>query len=370
MANVSFKRGMQASLEALTNIEDGVFYLTTDTHKLYIGQDGELALLNECIKMVDYVENAPEGATQLPAANAVNAGELYYVKNGNIFCVSDGNSWNQINPNTDTKVTGAKVERISRDENGINYTLTLSRKDVSDVALTALTADFSISKEDIGSVVSGASVGLEVSSGNNAVNVKASGTGSDTTKFISFSAGEGIQVSANNGTISIVNTDPNQVQKITVDGIPTDVSDSIEVYSADKVDEKIEDSAKKLGAVRYSGVADSALPTTSTDENKIETGAMYLASADFAQGSESVKKGDMMIASVDPETKAITWHRIPSGDEIDTDTQYSMKAANNAIVLENSVDEAKKDTVSFNSSSLNISTNSNTISIDMQWGEF
>ena len=40
MANVLFKRGTQAELNALitaSKIKDGAFYLTTDTHRLYIG---------------------------------------------------------------------------------------------------------------------------------------------------------------------------------------------------------------------------------------------------------------------------------------------------------------------------------------------
>ena len=40
MANVLFKRGTQAELNALitaSKIKDGAFYLTTDTNRLYVG---------------------------------------------------------------------------------------------------------------------------------------------------------------------------------------------------------------------------------------------------------------------------------------------------------------------------------------------
>ena len=37
MANVIFKRGLQSNLPAAGSVEDGVFYLTTDTNRLYVG---------------------------------------------------------------------------------------------------------------------------------------------------------------------------------------------------------------------------------------------------------------------------------------------------------------------------------------------
>jgi hypothetical protein len=37
MSNVYFKRGMQKDLPT-SNIVDGAFYLTQDTHRLYVGQ--------------------------------------------------------------------------------------------------------------------------------------------------------------------------------------------------------------------------------------------------------------------------------------------------------------------------------------------
>ena len=42
MANVLFKRGSAADLKKLTSYEDGTFYLTTDTHRLYTGIQSEL----------------------------------------------------------------------------------------------------------------------------------------------------------------------------------------------------------------------------------------------------------------------------------------------------------------------------------------
>ena len=55
MANVLFKRGTQAELNALitaSKIKDGAFYLTTDTNRLYVGNGSTLAELNRYVKVV------------------------------------------------------------------------------------------------------------------------------------------------------------------------------------------------------------------------------------------------------------------------------------------------------------------------------
>jgi hypothetical protein len=40
MANVAFKRGLSANLP-IGNAVDGVFYLTTDTNRLYVGNSNK-----------------------------------------------------------------------------------------------------------------------------------------------------------------------------------------------------------------------------------------------------------------------------------------------------------------------------------------
>ena len=50
--NLFFKRGSQANLNNITASIDGAFYLTTDTNRLYIGNGGVPALLNQTVQMV------------------------------------------------------------------------------------------------------------------------------------------------------------------------------------------------------------------------------------------------------------------------------------------------------------------------------
>lgn len=102
MANIAFKRGLQASLAADTfTPQDGTFYLTTDSHRLYVGQDNTLVDLNKYIKEV-------ADQTALMALSAEN-GDFVYVKTGNMLVVCTDKTatsvtgrWTQVNTNTDT----------------------------------------------------------------------------------------------------------------------------------------------------------------------------------------------------------------------------------------------------------------------------
>jgi len=57
MANVKFLRGLQANLPVDGNAVDGVFYLTTDTNRLYIGDSSNnKKLLNQTVQIVPDLE--------------------------------------------------------------------------------------------------------------------------------------------------------------------------------------------------------------------------------------------------------------------------------------------------------------------------
>ena len=110
MANVIFKQGLQDSLDLLSTQKkaiEGAFYLTSDSHRLYIGlQDKTVAPVNEGVTTVP-------GVGSLPAANTLSklhAGEFYYATAENILCVFNGKEWIQINANTDTKIDGFEIE--------------------------------------------------------------------------------------------------------------------------------------------------------------------------------------------------------------------------------------------------------------------
>lgn len=106
MANVGFKLGLQTALDTLlaagknAGATEGSFYLTSDTHRLYIGNsDGSLSPVNEGVTTVASISNLPKVTTENAAAYV---GRFYYVTGSNILCVFNGKGWAQIN--TDTTV--------------------------------------------------------------------------------------------------------------------------------------------------------------------------------------------------------------------------------------------------------------------------
>lgn len=106
MANVMFKRGTNAELiekvQTGNKAQDGIFYLTTDTNRLYVGNDsGGLVELNQSITMVDSIGSLPTNTTE------ADLGQYYYIKDANVLACYTGEKtetnptgWIQINPDT------------------------------------------------------------------------------------------------------------------------------------------------------------------------------------------------------------------------------------------------------------------------------
>ena len=144
MANVLFKQGLQSSLKTIRDnlcAIEGTFYLTTDTHRLYIGRITDTPRSQAAIAAkggtatqdATHCDAVPvnEGVNyvatlgDLPTVTAENksqyAGQFYYVSGSNILCVYSGaangtnGGWVQINPNTNTKVEGFEYTVTTKD---------------------------------------------------------------------------------------------------------------------------------------------------------------------------------------------------------------------------------------------------------------
>ena len=126
--NVQFKQGTQAALNAYLPTSndatkkgkavEGAFYLTTDTHRLYIGRKvTSLPNPNPYNVAIDdvYPEEISTGIAtvadtgtlaQIQADGSAHDGDFYYIKDGNVLAVyeenasSTGGSWQQINSPT------------------------------------------------------------------------------------------------------------------------------------------------------------------------------------------------------------------------------------------------------------------------------
>ena len=106
--NLGFKVGPQSKIDAIisagTGAVEGVFYLTYDTHKLYIGvASGSVTPVNEGVVTVADVASLPQVTAQNKAALT---GSFYYATAENILCVYNGSAWAQIN--TDTYLVKSK----------------------------------------------------------------------------------------------------------------------------------------------------------------------------------------------------------------------------------------------------------------------
>ena len=100
-SNVCFLLGTQEKLNTMMTGKsgtNGTFYLTSDTHRLYIGtSDGSVQPVNEGVTTV-------KNLAALQGLQKPNAGEFYYLTDENILCVYNGTSWVQINSDTNTYV--------------------------------------------------------------------------------------------------------------------------------------------------------------------------------------------------------------------------------------------------------------------------
>ncbi len=300
MANVSFKRGLQADLPN-SNIVDGAFYLTTDTNRLYVGgANDKLELLNQSIKFYTYDDVFRENST-VPKVE----GQFYYLSDKNILCTfaktkthPDG-EWVQINPdhndNTLVYVSGLNVTKSNSAEGNtkkLTYTIELNqeKKESSDGSATpygdAITASFEINSEDLNKIASNVSVGLESKAIDNETNgfvLKNSGGGADSSKAVQIKGGDNVTITrAENGNITIAATDTNTTYDLTspvnstnimLNGGDTGQTPTIELSGDDKIIVKGENAGQITFSHATSNVAGDYNATNnydSTNVNKIK----------------------------------------------------------------------------------------------------
>lgn len=136
MANpmIKFLRGTQANFEAKSgSYSDGVFYLTTDTNRLYVGKDANTAeLLNSAINVYDSVAQLP--AT--PPYGEKDNDTFAYCVEENILAIyryddtGESGHWIQINSDTQNKSVANSVKADKdANQNVISATITTTVTD-------------------------------------------------------------------------------------------------------------------------------------------------------------------------------------------------------------------------------------------------
>lgn len=182
MANIAFKRGLAANLPA--SAADGVFYLTTDSHRLYVGQGTSLVELNRYILEVT-------DTSALPAAP--HEGDFVWVKSGNMLlvCTDPANTtsikrWTQINPpdtNDTIQVSSISTPTVSSSADGgitVSFSLNQTKTNIKGdaIQLAAIPVSFTISANDL-VTANKVAVDLDVASLDGGAKVTTGGAGAD-----------------------------------------------------------------------------------------------------------------------------------------------------------------------------------------------
>lgn len=148
MAQFRFLRGLEAQLPKTAT--DGYFYLTTDTHRLYVGQGEALVPVNEGVLTVANIEALPESA---------HAGDFYYATAENVLCVYNGSQFIQINPDTgmtsvEVAGEGNAVTAASYDPTTRKLTLTNGETFATKAQLDAISTSVEAAKPEVYQVTS------------------------------------------------------------------------------------------------------------------------------------------------------------------------------------------------------------------------
>ena len=345
MANVGFKLGTQAALNDLIangGAIEGVFYLTSNTNRLYIGKsDGTIASVNEGVITVANVNALPnsEATGRIPGA-------FYYATLENVLCVWNGQVWVQIN----SVVTNTKVEHstsaitdgtalstsISDSRNGDPVIGTFNIVGADGITVTGSGATITVAGDPITVATSAAS--------NTATTTIKSKSGETDGKF-AIAGGSNVTVTASGDTITIA-ADDVYVEKVNVinkaEGfglVPVDNNDgdhtetllnpvislngadkttvgtdikfangtaTLPVYTAAEVDAiksgleaKLDTELKAFNAMEYKGTVGTegtlkALPVVG---DLIKNGYAYLVAGELTVGAHTYPAGTLIVAT-------------------------------------------------------------------------
>lgn len=229
MANVMFKRGTQSNFNNLSTYQDGCFYLTTDSHRLYIGTGNNKAdLVSQSVITYDNwaaIEALSNSSSPNYAPGLCSEGQFYYAKAENILCTYSNGKWIQINPDHnddhDTYVKSVSVAKNTADTvNGqklvYDVKITQAQKDLkgnNEGAPTEVSGKLTISAADLNQIATHTNVGMQAEkSSDSKVYLKNSGTGANAAAKVELAGGGSVSVSTDSSN------------KITISGIDTTYS--------------------------------------------------------------------------------------------------------------------------------------------------
>lgn len=258
-ANVGFKVGSQETVDRILAGQagykaiHGCFYLTQDSHRLYVGNEDEtLSPVNEGIEYIETwndLQNIASNAASSVSGMKHLTGRFYYVGNRNILCVYNGTNWVQLNENSNTTLLDV-TDSVTAASNVATVTTTI-RDTVDGVNANDSYSDaFTITGAN-GITVTGSGKAItltgdtytlssaNVSGNNNQVNIHLESTNTNNDSNVTLAGGENVEVSQSNNTITIAAVDTtNASASISADsaGFTVTVTDS----EGDHVDASID----------------------------------------------------------------------------------------------------------------------------------
>lgn len=369
MAYVGFKRGLQANLPTQqSDMQDGYFYLTSDTNRLYVCKDNQgtkqLVELNQSITSVTTMGQLPTGTS----TQAI--GQFYYVTHDNVLCVYTASGWVQINPDT-ALVANSQNTVIATVTDGVSVTSTV--EDTTTPNPNQSIGSFnvvgggviSVQKGTGNEIVISAPQGIDTQYDLTAATVTGTGAsisltnkGDATDKdTITFAGGTNVQVTQSSGTITITGPDEiassdvafnaagalsvnTSVDSITgqagntvtphirygktadatpvtygTDAVFANGTANLDIYTTGQVDALVNSKLQAADAMTYKGAVSSAAALTG--KTNVQQGDTYKADTAFTLGSVDVHVGDLLIfKGPDGATNNTSaWDVIPSGDD-------------------------------------------------------
>ena len=357
--NVNFKRGSHTNLMGLGTYVDGTFYLTTDTHRLYVCQDGALVDLNQYIHIATGVNTAQPPKRSDTGYSYLQQGDIYYWADQNILAICDNpttGEWTQLNPDTylaasnqnlsftngTNVVTVASTVADSKNNQskgsftiagGQNVTvtqsggvITIASTDTNDNATYTLGTTNSLNSGIVkltGAGEGGTDSSVTISGGGSvsvasdaAGNITISGTGGLSSMSTTYNAAGGFQI---NYTTTDGSTSTSAITPIisygennaTTAAFASGVA-ALNVYTKDEVDAAISDAEAAANAMTYKGTVSST--THNSISSSANVGDTYKAEDSFTiAGIGSINTGDLLIAKGTDGN--VTWDVVPSGDD-------------------------------------------------------
>ena len=382
--NVLFKRGLQSALPS--TVIDGAFYLTTDTHRLYVGQGTTPVLLNQTVQFVNSIAELTAKSADWTTEELKKAHEhdLYYVlpgagdasntQGGNILAVwcydktEKKYAWVQINPDHNTFVTDMKqyvsavnnvaTVRTTLTQNdgeaakAVQFTVTGSGNTIdvngADGNITLKGDTYTLSRPTNGEIklssalgqaassvklVAGANVTIENNASNaNQIDISAHDTVNESA-VLSLDANGKLTVKVNDsdGSNVTASTENITMKYGSAGNLSAPIGGTLNVYSKADIDGMFKD----LNGLTYVGtVGSNGTYTMGTDFKvyngstaiNVHNGDMFLVAGDVKYGTDAnAHKGDLLIATgteTNGVLSSITWTYVPSGDDAKLDTTY------------------------------------------------